>query len=193
MRKKWIVWLLHDSPVVKRFIARLIHMDFQKIETSRFVFHMTLKKNRKSIAEHGLIASACNEMEYSNAVFAHNSEIPSIYWYPFVSSRYEYVAMHENPEYYFDFDSVGSYRDFKYLSDLYDIWEIDTVKLGKEWYLAKAALRDFGGDIFGGNELYVFTLGNISADCIRLVELKPEWKKINLEGVSVYSMFFNLI
>jgi hypothetical protein len=172
---------------------RLSFMQNEIVKTGRYVYHMTHKMNRKSIKKKGIIASACEGLGYSNAVFAHNSAVPTLYWYPFVNSRFEYVDIAEHPEYYFDFDSVGSYRDFKYLNDLYDIWEIDTVKLGKEWYLDKAALRDFGGDIFGGNELYVFTLGNISADCIRLVELKPEWKKINLEGVSVYSLFFNLV
>jgi hypothetical protein len=32
------------------------------------------------------------DVGYLNAVFAHNSEIPSMYWYPFVSLRYVSVV-----------------------------------------------------------------------------------------------------
>lgn len=182
----------HFKCVVFQISYRLSVMQKEKVYTVRYVYHMTDRKNRLSIKKKGIIASACEGLGYSNAVFAHNSAVPTLYWYPFVNSRFEYVDIAEHPEYYFDFDSVGSSRDFAHMTDCFDIWEIDTLKLGNEWYLDHAALSDFGGDIFGGKELYVFTYGNITVDCIRLVELSTRWKRTDLDGVSITGMFFEL-
>lgn len=167
-------------------------MQNERVKTGRYVYHMTSRMNRMSIKEKGIIASSSEYLGYSNAVYAHNSDIPSLYWYPFVNSRFEYVDIPENPEYYFDFDSVGSSRDFVHLTDCHDVWEIDTLKLGKKWFLDDAALGDFGGDIYGGRDLYVFTFGSIPVDCIRLVKLSARWKRIDLEGVSITGMFFEI-
>jgi hypothetical protein len=181
------------SSVVFESSPRLSFMQNEIVKTGRYVYHMTHKMNRKSIKKKGIIASSCDDIGYSNTVFAHNSTIPSLYWYPFVNSRFEYVGIPENPECYFDFESVGSYRDFEFMSVLYDVWEIDTLTLDNEWFLDNPALRDFGGDVFGGRELYVFTFGNIPADCIRLVKLNAKWKRMDLNGVSITTIFYDMV
>lgn len=156
-----------------------------KINTDRYVYHVASKRSRISIAENGLIPSSHKgeRLNYKNAIFAHNSDIITLDWYPFNMDFYGW-------DYWDNFDYISTFpSDSKALQEVikskYDIWRIDTLKFNGLWYLDDIGERDFDGTIFKSKELYIVTFEKIkptqiSLCKIELKEISRTLKNINL-------------
>ena len=57
----------------------------------------------------------------------------------------------------------------------YDVWRIDTTKLGKQWFIDDIGEKEFEKGIFRPENLYVVAFGDIPRDCIELAKLEVEF------------------
>lgn len=146
------------------------------VKTNRFLFHVSLKKNRKSILKKGLIGHPEEINGYTNAVFAHNSSIPAYRWYPFcfdVDWYWDYSMTFDDPM-----------DDFAYQmkKNGYDFWRIDTWQLKNRWFLDNVGMNDF---YEGSNyPLFVVTFDNIPPYALKRYKIHAEPKIIRLNGVA---------
>jgi hypothetical protein len=150
------------------------------VNVSRYVYHISYQRNRQSILQNGLKAnSKPNTIGYENAVFAHNYSFLDLNWYPLVLDFYDWTFWCDETETELDLsDNEMILRGFK---NHYDVWRIDTTKLGKEWFRDDVGEKDFNYDLFGverrPENLYVVSFGDIPRDCIELAKLEEEYTR----------------
>lgn len=135
----------------------------QRITPQRFVYHLTSKSNRLSIAKKGLIGHSTQSIGYQNAIFAHNHCKPSCLWYPYILDVYD-----SNPNQTIKFlnDENFIVTDFALMN--YDVWKIDTKAIKNEWFVDNVALKDFlAGSWY---PYYVVTFRDIPASALKLID-----------------------
>lgn len=131
----------------------------KKIRVNRYVFHVTYPSHRYSILNHGIRQSKKNYSNIPEGVYAHNSEIPTILWYPMI---WDYTE----PE--------G-----------YDFWRIDTKLLGEQWYVDQVLLNDCKSVGYRTDDrLFIYTKAHVPAECLTLfTHQKPQEYSYTKEGV----------
>jgi len=150
------------------------------VNASRYVYHISYQRNRQSILQNGLKAnSKPNTIGYENAVFAHNYSFLDLNWYPLVLDFYEWTFWCDETETELDLnDNEMILRRFE---NCYDVWRIDTNKLGRQWFRDGVGEKDFNYDLFGverrPENLYVVSFGDIPRDCIELAKLEVEYTR----------------
>lgn len=153
-----------------------------KIRTDRYVFHVAYNFSREGISKRGILSSSGRH--YDDLVFAHNGNYPTMDWYPFCfdegwSWNMNFRWVERDPETYFK-EVMRLYGDGETYSG-YDFWQIDTKKLGKQWYIDEPAHKDFG---YWHKPLYVYCEGDIPADCIRLFQFHEFVRTVSRDGVT---------
>jgi len=151
------------------------------VTTEHYVYHISYQSYRESIEQNGLLAnSKPNSIGYENAVFAHNCGEIDVEWYPLTMDKYDWNCYYPN-EYYPEEDCpneeilrVLDITDtiLHRFEDYYDVWQIDTEKLGRQWYRDEVAESEFEKSLFRPEFLYVVTFGNIPLDCIKRARIK---------------------
>ena len=151
------------------------------VDASRYVYHISYQCNRQSILQNGLKAnSKPNTIGYENAVFAHNCGEIDVEWYPLTMDKYDWNCYYPE-EYYPDEDclneEIARVLDITdtilhRFEDYYDVWQIDTEKLGRQWYRDDVAESEFEKSLFRPEYLYVVTFGDIPRDCIERARIK---------------------
>jgi hypothetical protein len=150
-----------------------------KIVPERYVFHVTSKNRRTNILKKGLIGSTSKGIGYKNAIFAHNSPIITLQWYPFILDLYEWQFFCDiHP--LFEPDSADLINEA--LNRYYDIWAIDTYQLKKTWYVDNIGEKDFGGSPFKNKDLYILTHGAIPSNAIFFCQPQIQRKRIYLDA-----------
>ena len=142
------------------------------VNVNRYVFHISYQCNRESILEKGLKAnSKPNTIGYLNAVFAHNCNFLDLNWYPLVLDFYDWNFWCEETE----LDLNDNEMILRRFENCYDVWRIDTTKLGKQWFIDDIGEKEFEKGIFRPENLYVVAFGDIPRDCIELAKLEVEF------------------
>lgn len=140
--------------------------------TRRFLYHVSYKSRRGSIEKNGIKGSSSGIIGYHNAVFAHNSNVVTLTWYPFTLDIYEwddlYYEQDENGDYHY-VDMPGTELLMAALEKYYDIWRIDAKKLARPWCYDDVGERDFERSLFKKEGLYVMCKGSIPVDCVERV------------------------
>ena len=131
----------------------------KKIRVNRYVFHVTYPSHRYSILNHGIRQSKKDYFNIPEAVYAHNSELPTIFWYPMILDYTE-------PE--------G-----------YDFWRIDTKLLGEQWYVDQVMLNSCKSAGYGTyDRLFIYTKAHVPAECLTLfTHQRPQEYSYTKEGV----------
>lgn len=131
----------------------------KKIRVNRYVFHVTYPSHRYSILNHGIRQSKKDYFNIPEAVYAHNSEMPTILWYPMILDYTE-------PE--------G-----------YDFWRIDTKLLGEQWYVDQVLLNDCKSVGYRTDDrLFIYTKAHVPAECLALfTHQRPQEYSYTKEGV----------
>ena len=136
----------------------------REIQTTRYLYHLTYKRNRISIKKNGLKAGTNKGIGFKNAVFAHNSKLITLNWYPIVLDHYEWE------EFEGVFYTMDDYLIYC-IQQTYDIWEIDTYLLNRKWFIDGVGENDFKSRIDKIDDLYVMTYGDIPLSAIKLCEM----------------------
>ena len=148
----------------------------QEITPRRYVFHVTYRLNRDSIVSTGLKA---NTALGNKAVFAHNSSVPQLFWYPILLDELEGMISNN---YNVKFESNYDYFKMKCIQYGYDFWQIDTYKLSGKWYRDNLGMSDFMPDC--NYPFFIFYKGDIPCKAIKLYNFF-EYPKVRIErGVS---------
>ena len=131
----------------------------KKIRVNRYVFHVTYPSHRYSILNHGIRQSKKDYFNIPEAVYAHNSQLPTIFWYPMILDYTE-------PE--------G-----------YDFWRIDTKLLGEQWYVDQIMLNTCKSAGYGTyDRLFIYTKAHVPAECLTLfTHQRPQEYSYTKEGV----------
>ena len=131
----------------------------KKIRVNRYVFHVTYPSHRYSILNHGIRQSKKDYFNIPEAVYAHNSQLPTIFWYPMILDYTE-------PE--------G-----------YDFWRIDTKLLGEQWYVDQVMLSTCKSAGYGTyDRLFIYTKAHVPAECLTLfTHQRPQEYSYTKEGV----------
>jgi hypothetical protein len=90
------------------------------IHTNRYIYHVSLQKHRTSIQREGLKLNSNKTLEFTDALFANNSDKVAL-WFPFCLDSWDYI-----------FDDVEKY--WNNIVPTYDVWKIDTRKISNIWY-----------------------------------------------------------
>jgi hypothetical protein len=116
--------------------------NLQSIRPNRFVWHVTFKGNRCSIAKNGLKS----EFTFKGAVFANNQSQSLFDMWPLPIDGW---------------DPGFSVYD-------YDFWRIDTAKAGVKWYVDPFMEEDYKAYGCRSKYDYICTLENICIDAMKL-------------------------
>ena len=139
-----------------------------KIKPRRYVYHLTYSENREFIVRKGLVASSRDgALSYKNAVFAHNTNKITEYWYPYILDQYD--IMFGMIKEIVNLMNFGSWLEQDFVTMKYDIWRIDTHALNRNWFLDNVAGRDFLKGI--NYPYYVMSYGDIPPSALMLVDL----------------------
>ena len=144
------------------------------VVTGRYIYHISYQHHRESIKQNGLKAnSKPNTIGYENAVFAHNADCLDVEWYPLTMDKYDwgFCCPQETGQMQLDDTDVVLMR----FEDCYDVWQIDTLKLGRQWYSDDVAEREFEKSLFRPEFLYVVSFGDIPPDCIELARIEVDF------------------
>ena len=137
-----------------------------KIQPRRYVYHLTHSENREFILRKGLKANSSKGF-YKNAVFAHNTNQLTHYWYPYVMDQYDIMfGMVKQKVKLMNF---ASWLEQDFVTMKYDIWRIDTYALNKNWFVDDIAINNFLNGI--KYPYYVMTYGDIPPSALMLVDL----------------------
>ena len=136
----------------------------REIQTNRYLYHLTYKKNRISINENGLKAATNKGVGFKNAVFAHNSKLITLNWYPIVLDQYEWE------EFEGVFYTMEDYVMYC-IQQAYDVWQIDTCQLNRNWFIDGVAEEEFKTRIDKVDNLYVMSYGDVPKSAIRLCDI----------------------
>lgn len=137
-----------------------------KIKPRRYVYHLTYSENREFILRKGLKANSSAGL-YRNAVFAHNTNQLTDYWYPYVMDQYDIMFGMVKQE--VKLMNFGSWLEQDFVTMKYDIWRIDTHALNRNWFVDNVAVTDFLNGI--KYPYYVMTYGDIPPSALMLVDL----------------------
>ena len=131
----------------------------KKIRVNRYVFHVSYPSTRISILNNGIRVSNYDYLNIPKGVYAHNSEMPTILWYPMI---WDYTE----PE--------G-----------YDFWRIDTKLLGEQWYVDQVLLNDCKSAGYRTDDrLFIYTKAHVPAECLTLFRhQRPQEYSYTKEGV----------
>jgi len=150
-----------------------------EILPDRFVYHVTLQDLRSTILKEGIKAHSSQTINYHNAVFAHNSPIVTMQWYPFVLDHYDWRLI-------YDEEPFPVPNDTEILKEVieqyYDIWAIDTQLLKRKWYIDGVGEKEFGCSLFKKEGLYIMSQGDIPSNAIFRCEPNFERKRIDLNS-----------
>lgn len=136
----------------------------REIQTTRYLYHLTYKRNRISIKENGLKAATSKGVGFKNAVFAHNSKLITLNWYPIVLDQYEWE------EFEGVFYTMEDYVMYC-IQQIYDVWEIDTYLLNRKWFIDGVGERDFKTRADKIDDLYVMSYGDIPNSSLRFCDI----------------------
>jgi hypothetical protein len=151
------------------------------LDVCRYVYHISYQRNRQSILQNGLKAnSKPNSIGYENAVFAHNCGEIDVEWYPLTMDKHDWNSYY--PEEFYPDDDFPD-EEIPRVLDItdtilhgfegyYDVWQIDTEKLGRQWYRDDVAESEFEKSLFRPEHLYIVTFGDIPRDCIERARIK---------------------
>jgi hypothetical protein len=141
------------------------------VTTERFIYHVSHQYCRESIETNGLKAnSKPHTIGFENAVFAHNYGEIDVEWYPLTMDKYDwncYYPENEGGRYLDDTDAI-----LRMFEKCYDVWRIDTHKLGRHWFSDEVGEREFEKSLFRPEHLYVVSFGDIPRDCIERARIK---------------------
>jgi len=144
---------------------------FKKITPRRFVYHLTKKSHRASIARYGLLA--CSGSWYENTVFAHNSNSINSDWYPYVHADvFYYTCVTGGPGKYYSQiinDDQPIVTNMLYFLE-YDVWRIDTHKLKRVWFIDSVAAAEFL--LNPTIPFYIMSYGDIPVSALKLINLE---------------------
>jgi hypothetical protein len=141
------------------------------VVTERFIYHVSYQVYRESIEINGLKAnSKPNTIGYENAVFAHNYGKIDVEWYPLTMDKYDWNFNYDDEDCPFTLDTTEVI--LRRFEDYYDVWQIDTEKLARQWFRDDVAEREFDKSLFSPEHLYVMTFGDIPRDCIERARIK---------------------
>ena len=145
-----------------------IEYPIEKANTGRYLYHLSYKRHRKSIAEFGL------NVPKRGAVFAHNTNRLTYDWYYICLDIHEWWFWdyyNKNRPYYF----LGDREELKYfVNKFYDIWKIDNHIAKKQWNIDQAGLKDSNPK---QRDYYVRCDGSIPPDAIELCTLDLDVKE----------------
>jgi hypothetical protein len=143
--------------------------DLRKVTPRRFVYHVSRKSVRDSIAKHGLIARHYDRIG-GNAIFAHNSNQLDRDWYPYCFDVFYFTprGTGKNKSQIIN-DDKPVVTNFVYLLE-FDVWRIDTHKLNRNWYIDNAACYDFMQKL--NIPFYLFTYGDVPPSALKLIDLE---------------------
>lgn len=145
------------------------------VSVNRYIYHISDQCNKKSILKNGLRGNSKPTIGYYNAVFAHNCNFVDVNWFPLVLDDLDCNFWCEKTETEIESNEIDNILDrFKYC---YDIWRIDTTKLGKQWFRDNIGEKEFEKGLFRPENLYVVVFGDIPEDCIELVKLEVEFTR----------------
>ena len=130
---------LADVPGIKRIIPQ------------KYVWHLSPRRNRKSIMKKGLISS----LSEHNCVFANNQSVNIDLFYPFCVNIY--------------YDRIN---EEDYLE--YDYWRIDTSKIQATWYI-DPNLSNGPREYMGKNENFIVTETSIPPNALKLYRIDPQF------------------
>jgi hypothetical protein len=146
------------------------------VNVSRYVYHISYQRSRQSILKNGLKAnSKPNAIGYFHVVFAHNCSFLDLNWYPLVLDFYDWTFWCDETETELELnDNDMILNRFEYC---YDVWRIDTTKLGKQWFRDDVGEKEFTFEIgmFRPENLYVVAFGDIPKDCVELAKLEESF------------------
>ena len=156
---------------------------WDKVETGQYLYHLTYKENRESIAKNGL--------NKYNSIFAHNTNVFTMDWYWVCLDKYEWCRFYYR-EYVGHLLSARAELLF-FVNQRYDIWRIDNHIAKKEWCVDYIG---WGGERFENSllDLYVKCKGVIPANAITLCTLDLEAEDyIEIEGEALCKTYLNNI
>jgi hypothetical protein len=143
----------------------------KKVTPHRFVYHLTKKSNRASIAHFGLLA--CDGSWYENAVFSHNSNSINSDWYPYVFEDVFYYTCITggSGKYYSQIinDDQPIVTNMLYFLE-YDIWRIDTHKLNRDWFIDSVTAAEFL--LNPTIPFYIMSHSDIPVSALKLINLE---------------------
>lgn len=160
----------------------------EHIQTNRYLYHLTYKKHRDSIDQYGLKANTTMDkpyaVKYENAVFAHNSDLITLDWYPLTMDYNQW-------DYWGKFDRIISFPEedgaiADAFSKTYDIWRIDTKRFTAKWFIDEIGERDFKGSFFKKKGLYVVTFESIPREAIEFCKLEFRFIKRTVDKVTIH-------
>ena len=112
------------------------------VNVSRYVYHISYQRNRHSIQKNGLKAnSKPNTIGYQNAVFAHNCNFLDLNWYPLALDHYEWSFWCEETE--TELELNDNDMIINRFENCYDVWRIETTKLGKQRFIDDIGEKEF--------------------------------------------------
>jgi len=148
-----------------------------EILPDRFVYHVTLQDLRSTILKEGIKAHSSQTINYHNAVFAHNSPIVTMQWYPFVLDHYDWRLIYDEEPFPIPTDTAILKE---VIEQYYDIWAIDTELLKRKWYIDEIGEQEFEGSWCKKEGLYVMSYGDIPPEAIFNCRPNMERKRIAL-------------
>lgn len=149
----------------------------------RYVYHVAHNSSREYIRKNGLTGCSSEGIGYENAIFAHNTSVPSYHWYPFCFDLlYEYDLSNieiKDPE-----------LDFAWIANLtgYEFWRIDTRKIPNKWYIDHIGMEDFHR--ICSRPVFIVTFEDIPAEALTLYQMHCEGKVRWNDGVAHVQGFF---
>lgn len=133
---------------------------FQKIKPQRFVWHLSPRKNRKSILKQGLIAA----LSSYGCVFANNQSRDIDFFYPFCVYLY-----------------YGDFTQESYLA--YDYWKIDTSMIKADWFI-DPNMANGPEEYMGTSRNFIFTEASIPPEALTLHKIDSRFvRKYTITGV----------
>lgn len=158
----------------------LVHTE--NFDTNPLVYHVSYRCHRNSILTKGILASSSAYLGYTNAVFAHNSPLVNIQWYPLCLDWYGWEL--NVSDRYIDEQGWAKFV-FLGLQVYYDIWAINTQQLKQKWYLDKTGERETEEFDYKQKNLFVMSYGSIPPEAIQLSQPQLKNNKVVLAPRSI--------
>lgn len=160
----------------------------QKVDTGQYVYHLSYKSKRHSIAENTLKGYR-DVKRFSNRglVFAHNTDQVSMNWYWMCLDIYEKQFYDEDEEH-------CAYRDHLrwFVNKYYDIWRIDNEIANKNWYVDQIGYYDCFCDV--KKDYYIKCFGNIPKEALTLCCIDDTvLESIEIHNQAIIKTYYNQI
>ena len=162
--------------------------DNVKATVGKHLYHLTRKHTREGILKEGLRNTYVKE-EVKGPVFAHNTDQFEIEWYWFCLDIYEYDLTRYWDEYINHLYDTRSLIRF-YVNKFYDIWRIDTEKVGQEWLID---YRGLAGEPHKKEDYYVKCNHAIDREALTLCTLDIDVEENREDENGLFITYINPI